>query len=405
MTLSGQPLISVYLPERKVNALNIEGYLRKDGRVGVRNHVLILPVSYEVNQIAEQISQRVPGTVTFRNQHGLFQDGVDLAQTLRVYDGFSTHPNVYAVMILAWGHEPYNLNKLVGDARASGKRAELISLEEVGGIRNAVKSGVQLAQTWMAERDEVKRIKVPLSSIILGTECGGSDACSGISGNPALGVVSDLLAKQDGTSILSETTELIGAEHLLAERAATPEIGNQVLHIVHRLEENAMKMGVDIRGAQPSPGNMDGGITTIEEKSLGCIYKGGTTPIREVIEYAERPSEHGLVIMDTPGHDIEQMTGMVAGGAQVVIFTTGRGTPTGSPIVPCIKVATNSFTYKNMHDNIDFNAGDIVDGIATVDETGERLFGMMVDVLNGELTKAERLGHREFGIYRIGQSL
>lgn len=388
-----------------MNALNIEGYLRKDGRVGIRNHVLILPVSYEVNQIAEQITQRVPGTVTFRNQHGLFQEGDDLAQTLRVYEGFATHPNVYGVILLAWGHEPYNLQGLVDAAREAGKRAELIALEEVGGIRNALKAGVQFSETWMAERDGVKRVRVPLSSIILGTECGGSDACSGISGNPALGVVSDLLAAEGGTSILSETTELIGAEHLLADRAITPEIGKQVLHIVNRLEENAMKMGVDIRGAQPSPGNMDGGITTIEEKSLGCIYKGGTTPIREVVEYGERPSEHGLVIMDTPGHDIEQMTGMVAGGAQVVIFTTGRGTPTGSPIAPCIKVATNSFTYKNMRDNIDFNAGDIVDGVATVDETGKRLFDVMVDVLNGEPTKSERLGHREFGIYRIGQSL
>lgn len=385
--------------------MNIQGYLRQDGRVGVRNHVLILPVSYEVNQIAEQISQRVPGTVTFRNQHGLNQNGADLAQTLRIYDGFVTHPNVYAVVILGWGHEPYDLGDLKARAAEAGKQVEIVTLEEMGGIRNALKAGVSLAEGWMRDRDTVQKVEVPLASIILGTECGGSDACSGISGNPALGVVSDLLVEQGGTSILSETTELMGAEHLLAERAITPEIGEKVVYIVERLEANAMKMGVDIRGAQPSPGNMDGGITTIEEKSLGCIYKGGTTPIREVMEYAERPSENGLVIMDTPGHDIEQMTGMVAGGAQVVIFTTGRGTPTGSPIAPCIKVATNTFTFHNMHDNIDFNAGDIIDGVATVEESGTKLFEMMVDVLNGQETKAEKLGHREFGVYRIGQSL
>ncbi|WP_067933269.1 UxaA family hydrolase [Alicyclobacillus kakegawensis] len=385
--------------------MQVLGYRRRDGRVGVRNHVLVLPVSYEVNAIAEHITRAVPEAVTFRNQHGLNQSGADLVQTRRVYEGFATHPNVYAVLLLAWGNEPHDLKGLVEQARRAGKQAELIALETVGGVRGAVREGVRIVRRWTEERAAVERVEVPLSSIILGTECGGSDACSGISGNPALGVVSDLLVEQGGTSILAETTELIGAEHLLADRAATPEVGQRILHIVRRVEENAMKMGVDIRGAQPSPGNMDGGITTIEEKSLGCIYKGGTTPIREVVEYAERPTEKGLVIMDTPGHDIEQITGMVAGGAQIVIFTTGRGTPTGSPIAPCIKVATNSFTFRNMRDNIDFNAGDIIDGEATVEETGRRLFALMLDVLNGKQTKAERLGHREFGIYRVGQSL
>lgn len=385
--------------------MQIQGYLRADGRVGVRNHVLILPISYEVNQIADRISTRVPGTVTFRNQHGMSQSGDDLEQTFRVYEGFATHPNVFGVVILASGYEPHDLNKLFQSAKAAGKQVELITLQTAGGMRGAIDQGAAFASQWVTDRDAVVRVPVPLASIILGTECGGSDACSGISGNPALGVVSDLLVAEGGTSILSETTELIGAEHLLADRAITPEVGEQILYVVRRLEENAMKMGVDIRGAQPSPGNMDGGITTIEEKSLGCIYKGGTTPIREVIEYAERPTEHGLVIMDTPGHDIEQITGMVAGGSQVVIFTTGRGTPTGSPIAPCIKVATNTYTFDNMADNIDFNAGTVIDGVESVQEAGERLFKLMIDVLNGAPTKAEVLGHREFGIYRIGQSV
>ncbi|WAH35243.1 UxaA family hydrolase [Alicyclobacillus dauci] len=383
----------------------VNAYVRADGRVGVRNHVLVLPVSYEMNQIAEKIVAKAPKAVTFRNQHGVNQDGADLEQTMRVYEGFATHPNVYGVVILAWGHEPIDLESLVGRARTAGKQVQLVSLSTVGGIRKAIEVGTEFVNTYLAERDQVRRQPVPLSSIILGTECGGSDACSGISGNPALGVVSDLLVAEGGMSILSETTELIGAEHLLAQRASTPDIAAQILHIVQRLEDNAMKMGVDIRGAQPSPGNMDGGITTIEEKSLGCIYKGGTTPIQEVIEYAERPTRQGLVIMDTPGHDIEQITGMVAGGAQVVIFTTGRGTPTGSPIAPCIKVATNTDTYDNMADNLDFNAGLVIDGLETVEETGRRLFDKMIDVLNGEVTKSELLGHREFGIYRIGKSL
>jgi altronate dehydratase large subunit len=385
--------------------MDIFGYVRADGRIGVRNHVLILPVSYEVNQVADQIVRRVPESVTLRNQHGTNQWGTDLEQTLRVYTGFATHPNIYGVVLLGWGSEPFSVDAIGAAAEAAGKRVGVITLQQSGGMRRAIDEGARLARVFVSEREDAARIPVPLSSIILGTECGGSDACSGISANPALGIVSDLVVKAGGTSILSETTELIGAEHLLADRAATPEIAEQILFIVKRIEQNAMKMGVDLRGAQPAPGNIAGGITTIEEKSLGCIHKAGSAPIVEVIEYAERPTASGLVIMDTPGHDIEQLTGMVAGGAQVVIFTTGRGTPTGCPIAPVIKVSTNSNTFQNMRDNIDMNTGTVIEGIETVAQAGQRLFQLMQHVLSGQMTQAERLHHHEFGIYRIGQSL
>ncbi len=385
--------------------MDITGFIRKNHTVGVRNHVLVLPASYEMNHVADKISQTVPGSVTFRHQHGIMQSGADLEQTRRVIEGFATHPNVYALVLLGWGQEPFDLIDIAQKAQACGKPVELITLKAVGGMKKAIETGTVAARSFVRERDLVPRVPVSLSSIILGTECGGSDACSGISGNPALGVVSDLLIAAGGTSILAETTELIGAEHLLAARAESDEVAKRILYIVQRIEENAMKMGVDIRGAQPAPGNIEGGITTIEEKSLGCIYKGGTTPIREVVEYADRPTKKGLVIMDTPGHDIEQMTGMVAGGAQISIFTTGRGTPTGSPIVPVIKVATNSLTFSRMQDNIDFNAGSVIEGTESVRQCGERLFAMMLEVLNGTQTKSEQLGHREFGIYRIGQSI
>lgn len=384
--------------------LDIQGYRRPDGRIGARNHVLVFPVSYEMNQIAQSIVRQVPQAVTFRNQHGTDQSGNDLTQTLRVYRGFVTHPNVYGVVILSWGHEPYDLQVLADAGAAAGKAVKLITLRGSRGMRQAVQEGVKAATQFVRDSGSVLREAVPLADIILGTECGGSDGCSGISANPALGVVTDTLVSHGGISILSETTELIGAEHLLAKRAVSREVGDKLLYIVDRIEKTAMKMGVDIRGAQPAPGNITGGITTIEEKSLGCIHKAGSAPIQEVIEYAERPTKHGLVVMDTPGHDIEQLTGMIAGGAQVVIFTTGRGTPTGSSIVPVIKVASNTVTFDKMNDNIDINTGTIIDGKETVSEAGERLFRLMLDVLNGQQTKAEKLGHREFGIYRIGAS-
>jgi len=235
---------------------------------------------------------------------------------------------------------------------------------------------------------------------MLGTECGGSDALSGITANPALGVTSDHLVDAGGTVVLAETTELIGAEHLLARRAATPAVAADIYRIIHRYEAVVLAHGEDIRGANPAPGNIEGGLTTIEEKSLGAAKKGGTRTIQEVVEYAVRPTPRGLVIMDTPGNDIEQMVGMVAAGCQVAAFTTGRGTPTGSAIVPVIKIATNSHTATRMHDNIDLNAGMILEGTETLETMGRRIYETILAVAQGELTKAEQLGHREFSISR-----
>ena len=211
-----------------------------------------------------------------------------------------------------------------------------------------------------------------------------------------------MLVDYGGTAILAETTELIGAEHLLAARAVDDRTAKRVYEVIGAMENRAIQMGVDIRTGNPSPGNIEGGLSSLEEKSLGAANKAGSRPLQEIIDYAQQPSKKGLVWMDTPGHDIEQLTGMVAGGAQVVLFTSGRGTPTGSPIAPTIKIATNSRMFESMRDNMDFNAGTIIEGKESIDEVGQRLFDEMVQVCSGKLTKAEILKQYDFGIWRIG---
>jgi altronate dehydratase large subunit len=205
-----------------------------------------------------------------------------------------------------------------------------------------------------------------------------------------------------GTAILAETTELIGAEHLLANRAVDEKVAKRVYEVIEAMEQRSIHMGVDIRTGNPSPGNVKGGLSTLEEKSLGAANKAGSKPLQEIIDYAEAPTKKGLVWMDTPGHDIEQLTGMVAGGAQIVLFTTGRGTPTGSPIAPTIKISTNSAIFERMNENIDLNAGSIIEGKESVDDVGQRIMEEIKLVSSGKLTKAEILKQHDFGIWRIG---
>lgn len=380
------------------------GYRRPDGRVGIRNHVLILPTIVCATQAAKQITELVHGTVSFIHQHGCSQVGIDYEQTFRTYVGIGTNPNVYGVVVLGLGCETHQARSVAGEIAKSGKPVKVVSIQDHGGTLHTIAEGAKIAAQMVQEASMVQRELCDFSELIVGTECGGSDACSGISANPAVGVVSDLVVDHGGTSILAETSELIGAEHLLAERAVDDHVAKRVYEVIEAYEARALMMGVDIRTGNPSPGNKKGGLTTLEEKSLGAANKAGSRPLQELIHYAEAPTKKGLVWMDTPGHDIEQLTGMAAGGAQIVLFTTGRGTPTGSPIVPVIKIATNTPIFEKMGDNIDMNAGTIIDGTETIESVGERIFEEIGHVSSGKLTKAEILKQHDFGIWRIGPS-
>jgi altronate dehydratase large subunit len=384
--------------------MNFLGYKRPDGKVGVRNHVVILPSVACSNEVCNAIARKVKGTISIPHQHGCAQLAFDAEQTARTLIGVGKNPNVAAVLVIGLGCEVVNSSMVASKIAESGKPVKNLVIQEIGGSPKTIKEGVRIAKDMVSFASRLKREKSKSNSLILGVECGGSDACSGLSANPALGATSDLLIKEGGTIILSETTESIGAEHILARRAVNKKVKQKILEIVRRTEMRAFNLGLDIGKANPAPGNYEGGITTLEEKSLGCVMKGGTSKVMEVLEYSELPTQRGLVLMDTPGHDAESMTGLIAGGTQIIAFTTGRGNPLGSPIAPVIKIASNSYLYSKMKDNMDINAGEIVAGNKTIQEIGEKIFREVFRVANGKLTKSEIWGHREFAINRIGPS-
>ncbi|GGG02266.1 UxaA family hydrolase [Paenibacillus abyssi] len=380
----------------------IMAYRRPDGSVGIRNHVLILPTITCATQAAKQAADLVQGAVSFIHQHGCAQVGVDYDQTFRTYYGMGANPNVYGVVVMGLGCETHQARSVYSELKKTGKPVELVSIQDEGGTLSAIAQAARLAARMVQEASAEMRVECSLSDLIVGTECGGSDACSGLSANPAVGRFSDMLVTEGGTAILAETTELIGAEHLLAERAVNEHVRKRVYEVIGAMEKRAFGMGIDIRTGNPSPGNIKGGLSSLEEKSLGASAKSGSSALQELIDYAQAPSRKGLVWMDTPGQDIEQMTGMVAGGSQLVLFTTGRGTPTGSPIAPVIKIATNTGIYERMSDNIDFNAGTIIEGTETLASVSERLMDEVVRVCNGKMTKSEIMKQHDFGIWRIG---
>ena len=378
------------------------GYRRPDGRVGVRNKVLILPASVCASDTTRIISQQVVGSVTFNNQLGGSQVASDQQYTMDVMADYAANPNIYGTVVVSLGCENCQMDLVVKAIQErTNKPIRQVIIQEAGGTLKAVDMAVRYVKEMVEEASLLQKEEFPISELIIGTECGGSDPTSGLAANVLIGQLSDLIVEAGGTSILSETTEFIGAEHILARRAATPEVHDRIFEIVHRYEKSLQLVGEEVREGNPSPGNKAGGITTLEEKSLGCIHKGGHTPVMEVYDYAKQVEpKKGLVIMDTPGNDPSSVAAMVAGGAQVVVFSTGRGTPTGNPIAPVIKITGNRITFANMEDNIDVDASPLIYG-GDLGEMGDALLKLVAEVASGKQTKAESLGFTEMAIARV----
>ena len=392
-----------------------DGFVRAGGRVGTRNYIGILTsvnCSATVAKLIAREAERrlgsfpnVDGVVALTHGTGCgmaMGEGLELLR--RTLRGYATHPNFAAILAVGLGCEVNQLADL--DLTGGPAPAAALTIQETGGTTAAVRAGLDALAELLPAADAARRVPVPASRLILGMECGGSDSLSGITANPALGAAADLLAGCGGTAVFGETPEIYGAEHLLIARAAFPAVADAIRERIAWWEAYAARDAATLDG-NPSPGNKAGGITTIAEKSLGAIAKGGSTPLRAVYRYAEQVTETGLGFMDTPGYDPVSVTGMVAGGAQVVCFTTGRGSAFGCKPVPSLKLCSNSETYRRMTEDMDVNCGEIADGSATVAEMGGRIFDLVLATASGRRTASESLGYgeEEFVPWQLGAVL
>jgi len=389
------------------------GYRRPDGRVGTRNYVLIVPTSMCASHEAMQISTiaeftlynrdkypNVDGVVAIPHNKGCgCQEGSTIDVMLRTLSNYADHPNVGGVILIDLGCEKTNLAQvekyLLKREKAFNKPVAKIGIQEVGGTQAAITRGLKEVEQMLPVVNETSREICSVSELVLGVKCGGSDGFSGISANPSLGRAADQLVRSGGTVLITEVPEFCGAEHLLAYRAKDVETGRAVYRMVDWYKEYASKFGAVLNN-NPSPGNVTGGLLNITIKSLGAIAKAGTTRVEGVIEYAETPSSRGLNLMQGPGYDQESTPGLVAAGATVVVFTTGRGTTIGNAITPVMKLASNTPIFERMSNDLDLSAGGVIDGTETIDEVGKRVFDHIVDVANGTQAKAEIHKHREF---------
>lgn len=378
------------------------GYKRDQGRAGIRNHILILPTCACGSEVSRIVASQVRGAVNIVFNTGCSDVAANTALSQKVLTGFALNPNVYGVVIIGLGCETVPHARLREKILAhTDKPVVSFGIQEEGGTLRTIEKAVRAARDLACEAGLQAKEPCDIGELLLGIECGGSDATSGIASNPAVGDLADKLYDLGASTMMSESIEWIGGEHVLARRAATPEIHNRIIKVCADYEEHLLKAGQDCRAGQPTPGNKAGGLSTLDEKSLGCIRKGGTRPVTEVLEQAARPVGRGAFLMDTAGYDISSITSMVAGGCNAIIFTTGRGTPTGNAIVPVLKVTANEHTYTWMEDNMDCNLSGIIKGELSIDQASDLLLHKIQRVINGELTKAEAYGFSDLAVDHV----
>jgi len=400
------PAVETGIPERRQDGPTFLGYRREDGRVGTRNYIAIAAASncaaHTVESIArsyegQPLPSGVDGVVAFGHGDGCgHAPGPDLDQMRRTLGGLLDHPNVSAGIMVGLGCEDNQV-----DRYPTGNRLAALTLQSSGGTRATIEAARRQVDRFIERAAAEKRIETPASAILLGLNCGGSDSFSGITANPALGWCSDLLAEQGASSVLAETPEIVGAEHLLVKRARNRQVAEKLLEMIRKYRSYLGSFGAGFDD-NPSPGNKAGGISNILEKSLGAAAKGGTSTLIEVYDYAERIAAPGFCFMNTPGYDPVSLAGLAAGGASLIAFTTGRGSAIGFPTIPVIKIASNTPMYRRMSDNMDVNAGAAADGGKSIQQVGREIFDLMLEVASGRRTAAERLGHKEFVPWRIG---
>ena len=381
--------------------MKFSGYKRPDGKVGIRNLVVVMP-GVICSEVAAKKLAAATGAAFINNPHGCGQTRADTARTLNILSGLLANPNVYGAVIVGLGCEFLNESayREAVEARSPGKPIRYISLQADGGIKNTVEKGIPLVRELQAEAAKLPRTECDISELMLGLECGGSDPTSGLSANVVLGEVSDRLVDMGATTVISETVEAIGAEHILRARGATPEIGDAIFNCIRDKDAAYNEIGENIRRCNPSPGNIRGGISTLEEKSLGCINKSGTRPFTALAQSGEPVTAKGAVFMDTAAFDAASTTAKIAGGCQVVVFTTGLGNPIGSAVAPVIKMTGNRKTYDCLTDMLDFETSGTLTGEKTVAEAADELMELLLRVCSGEPVKAEI---NEAGVVAIDQ--
>ena len=407
-------------PVTEPDAATFQGYRRANGKVGTRNYIGVL-TSVNCSATAaraiaahftpERLAEwpNVDGVVAFVHGTGcgMADDGEGYQNLQRVLWGYARHPNMAAVSLVGLGCEVNQIDFLLeayGIER--GPKFQTMNIQTMGGLRKTIDAGIAQVEAMLPAANDVKRETCPASELTLALQCGGSDAWSGITANPALGYAADLLVRHGGTAVLAETPEVYGAEHLLTRRAVDEETGQKLVERILWWEDYVARNHGSLDN-NPSPGNKRGGLTTILEKSLGAVAKGGTSPLNGVYKYAEPIDRRGFVFMDSPGYDPASVTGEIAGGCNIVAFTTGRGSAFGSKPAPSIKICTNSDTFIRMSDDMDVNAGRIVDGGATIADVGEEIFAKLLSVASGNLSlsEAQGLGDYEFVPWQIGATM